>query len=207
MIFPIDNAAVGAFTEEFRESVPAILAALDAAAAAPADRRAAREAHRLIHALKGAASMVGLAALGYLLHAAEELIDRSISEAAPLSGDVLDQLRGSTVQFAGYMDAALAGRPVEPLALDLLRQLGHDHGAEATAELRALIEIEAREIAVPPPVTTAAPLDQLETPAIMLPPPPVAAAGVAPPLAAPAPLEAEPAVEIGSTAEIDPELA
>jgi len=61
----LDATAIAAFDEEFRASVPVISSALDAVDADPTDRAAAQEAYRLIHALKGAAAMVGLAEFGH----------------------------------------------------------------------------------------------------------------------------------------------
>lgn len=145
----LDASAVAAFTEEFRQNLPAILTALDTADADRFDRAATREAHRLIHALKGAAAMVGLAAFGYLLNEAEELLDRAIATPGPLADDVLAVLRESIPHFHGYMEAALSGQPVEPVAMSLLRSLRQDDGPDAAAALRALLEIETREIALP----------------------------------------------------------
>jgi chemosensory pili system protein ChpA (sensor histidine kinase/response regulator) len=153
----IQATAVAAFTDEFRQSLPAILAALDAVDQNRSDRAAAKEAHRLIHALKGGAAMVGLAAFGYLLNVAEELIEESTVGQAVMSNEVVEGLRACMPRFASYMDAALAGQPVEPIAVGLARTL---RVAGATADvdaLRSLIEMEAREVAQ-------LPSDQVETP-------------------------------------------
>ncbi len=119
----IQATAVAAFTDEFRQSLPTILAALDAVDRDRSDRAAVKEAHRLIHALKGGASMVGLAAFGYLLNVAEELIETSATRSAPVTEEVVEGLRASMPRFASYMDAALAGQPVEPIAVGLARTL------------------------------------------------------------------------------------
>src|SRR5262245_13589020 len=108
----IQATAVAAFTDEFRQSLPAILNALDSVDRDRTNRSAAREAHRLIHALKGGASMVGLAAFGYLLNVAEELIEGSGTGSAPVTDEVVEGLRASMPRFAAYMDAALAGQTV-----------------------------------------------------------------------------------------------
>ena len=141
-----ETTAVGAFTEEFQESLPAILSSL-AAAEEHTDAAAAREAHRLIHALKGAASMVGLAALGHLLHLAEERLEPSASGREPLRPDTCAAVRDSIPLFAAYVDAALAHRATAPLAIGLARTMGSDDGPAAVAALEGLIEIERREIA------------------------------------------------------------
>ncbi len=101
--------------------------------------------------LKGGASMVGLAAFGYLLNVAEELIEgSSVGGPTVLADDAVEVLRTSMPRFALYMDAARTGRPVEPVALDLARVLRLSGGAADTAALRELIEIETREVALLP---------------------------------------------------------
>ena len=145
----LETTAVTAFTDELRQSLPEILTALDAAERDPSDSPSVHEAYRLVHALKGAASMVGLAALGYLLNQAEELLENAASGLAPLSDDVLDLLRASIPRFAEYTEAALAGRPIEPIAMSLARSLRHGgaDGALDDAALRQLLDIDARELA------------------------------------------------------------
>jgi chemosensory pili system protein ChpA (sensor histidine kinase/response regulator) len=153
----IQATAVAAFTDEFRQSLPTILTALDAVGQNRSDRAAAKEAHRLIHALKGGAAMVGLAAFGYLLNVTEELIEESTVGQAVMSEEVIEGLRACMPRFASYMDAALAGQPIEPIALGLARTL-RIAGATADVDtLRSLIELEALEVAQLTPA-------QVETP-------------------------------------------
>src|SRR5580765_8820907 len=98
----IQATAVAAFTEEFRQSLPTILAALDSVDQDRSNRAAAKEAHRLIHALKGGASMVGLAAFGYLLNVAEEMIEESTVGSKSLTDEAVDTLHSSMPRFAAY---------------------------------------------------------------------------------------------------------
>src|SRR5215472_19054291 len=95
--------ALALFTEEFGESLPVILRALDDVNRDRSNRAAAREAHRLIHALKGGASMVGLAAFGYLLNVAEELIENANGATAAIDDEAIAVLRASMPRFAQYM--------------------------------------------------------------------------------------------------------
>jgi chemotaxis protein histidine kinase CheA len=139
---------VAAFSDEFRRHRPRILNALDAARRNRRDRAPLLEAHRLMHALKGAASMVGFAALGYLLNVAEELLDRASRSTPPPADDRLTEVRDSLPLFECYVDTALNGRPVDGIAIDLLRALRQDDGPDAAADLRELIDIERREIAM-----------------------------------------------------------
>ena len=148
---PLDPATAAAFTDEFRSSLPVIVAALDAAARDRHDRSGAREAHRLIHALKGAASMMGLAAFGYLLNAVEERLDRAIAASGPLSDDTLNSAHEALPLMQAYMDAVLSGESVDAIAMALLHVVRPEDEPAAIAVLRGLIEIETREIAVAPP--------------------------------------------------------
>ncbi|MBY0495178.1 MAG: chemotaxis protein CheW [Cyanobacteria bacterium] len=147
----IDAAAVAAFTEEFRQSLPAIQIAIETAGRDRLDRAAAREAHRLIHALKGAASMVGLAAFGFLLNELEEIVEKGIAGRGPVTDDVLDTVRESMPHFQSYIDALLSGQTVEPYARALLTRLHPGESAADTDSMRQLIEIESREVAFESP--------------------------------------------------------
>jgi chemosensory pili system protein ChpA (sensor histidine kinase/response regulator) len=147
----LDIAAVTAFSEEVRASVSAILAALEALERDASDAAAAQEAFRLFHALKGAASMVGLCALGHLLNHAEELVEGAMTADRPFPLHLASALRETTPQFAEYLDAALNGRPFDGLAHDLLRTFCLlANRAEDEATLGELLEIEQTELALRP---------------------------------------------------------
>ena len=83
--------------------------------------------------------MVGLAAFGYLLNVAEERArarDRRAGRARRPT--TLAVVRAAMPCFAGYMDAVLAGEPVEPIAPRVCCALRQDDGADAMAALREL---------------------------------------------------------------------
>ncbi len=143
----IQATALTLFTEEFQQNLPQILTALEIVERERSNRAAAREAHRLIHALKGGASMVGLAAFGYLLNVAEELIEEGTAGSKTLTDEAIEMLRSSLPRFAAYMEAALAGQPVEQIANGLARSLRLGGGSADVEELKGLMELEAREVA------------------------------------------------------------
>jgi len=207
-------AAVAAFTEEFRTSLPAIQSSIDAARADRLDRAAAREAHRLIHALKGAASMVGLAAFGFLLNELEEVAEKGIAERGPLTDAVLDAVRDALPLLQSYIDALLNGQSVETVACALLARLRPNEATADIESLRALIEIETREVAFESPeIATAAadipvepdPINALANLPLSMPsrPRPVTVETPAP---APPPA-ADTAFEIVPSTPVPPELA
>ena len=187
--------ALALFTEEFAESLPAILTALETLSRERTDRQAAREAYRLIHALKGGASMVGLAAFGYLLNVAEELLEAANQASATIDDETMAALGSSLPRFAQYMESLLAGRPVEATALDLARAFRLAGGDADAAVVSELLAIESSEIAL--------------LPADAAPAPPVAdgpAAGEPAPAAAAAP-EVVLDFDVVMTDEVAPELA
>jgi chemosensory pili system protein ChpA (sensor histidine kinase/response regulator) len=158
----LDAATAAAFTDEFRQCLPQIDRAIDAATADRLDRVALREAHRLVHALKGAASMVGLAAFGYLLNIAEDVLECELIGREPISDDTLFSIREAMPRLNVYLQAALAGEPVEGIAAEVLVTLQLEQASEAMTPLQALIEIETREIASPKeePETPAPPIGE-----------------------------------------------
>jgi chemosensory pili system protein ChpA (sensor histidine kinase/response regulator) len=210
---PLDAATAAAFTDEFRQSLPAIDRALDRAEQNRLDRADVREAHRLIHALKGAASMVGLAALGYLLNVAEELLEVAIISRGPIGDDTLAAIRDAMPRLHAYMNSMLAGEPVEADALEVLRVLRHDDSTDAVAALRELIEIETREIVSPAPKEEAESAPEEPSPlATLLTLPPAAVPVSAPPQPEPPPAPAAPPAAAADFAvmpstPMDPELA
>jgi chemosensory pili system protein ChpA (sensor histidine kinase/response regulator) len=233
MIRNTEERPIGAFAAEFAATLPGIDAALDALERTPAELAPAREAYRLCHAIKGAASMVGLAALGYSLNQAEELLD---PETAILTLDVVRALRGTVPLFSAYMEAGLAGEPVAPAAMNLAAALRRCGAAADDLVLVELVEADAREFAAwrsdPAPATpSGAPalealldlstfsdgLFDLVKPAPPAPPPappsgtvpvvappPMVVALASPPAPAPA---AAPAEVLEDADTIDPELA
>jgi chemosensory pili system protein ChpA (sensor histidine kinase/response regulator) len=145
----LDIGAVTAFSEEVRASVPAILTALETLERDASDAAAAQEAFRLFHALKGAASMVGLCALGHLLNHAEELVEGAMTAERPFPRDLVAALRETTPHFAEYLDAALNGRPFDGLARNLLRAFCLlANRTEDDSTLGELLEIEQTELAL-----------------------------------------------------------
>jgi chemosensory pili system protein ChpA (sensor histidine kinase/response regulator) len=179
MMRDLETSAVNAFAGELATSLPEIRASLEAAERDPRDLYPVREAHRLFHALKGAASMVGLAALGYLLNQAEDLLDPIVDGESPVETELLVSLRSSIPKIAEYMDAGLAGTSCLSIARDLSRIFRRAAGDAALADdtvLTGLLEVDARELALskaaaaPPAEVVPAPPDALPFP-IMRPQP------------------------------------
>jgi chemosensory pili system protein ChpA (sensor histidine kinase/response regulator) len=196
MIPSLDAAAIAAFTDEFRASLPAVRAAMEHARHDRLNRTSVREAHRLIHALKGAASMVGLAAFGYLLNELEGRLEHAAAEKGALSDEPVVLVHDAAPLLQAYMDALMARQPVESIGGALLGTFGKSADDDLQA-LRELIEIEAREIALPPSEDSPAAF-ALQTDAVA----PDALADL-PLMSAPA---AEPDFEVVPSTPVPPEL-
>jgi two-component system chemotaxis sensor kinase CheA len=144
-----EDSAVAMFSGELTTTLPEIEAALDALDMDPRDAYPAREAYRLFHALKGAAAMVGLAAFGYLLNQAEELLDPETS-GGKITPELVEGLRTSIPSFAAYMQAGLGGRSFASHARTLsetLRRCGGTFSGGEDPALAELVDIDARELA------------------------------------------------------------
>jgi chemosensory pili system protein ChpA (sensor histidine kinase/response regulator) len=181
---PLDVAAVAAFSEEVRASIPRILAALGEARKGAAGAEAAREAFRLIHALKGAASMVGLAALSHVLNLAEQAIDAPATEGSPVDHGILDLLQATMPKVAAYVEGASRGT----CDAGLVRELSHIYRGYNGCpdplndpELAELLAFERRAFENQPgvPVVDAAPASG-PSPASEPPPAPEPSAGPEP---------------------------
>ncbi|HSL20997.1 MAG TPA: response regulator [Vicinamibacterales bacterium] len=225
---PLDVSALAAFSDEVRASAPKILAALDEARHTDASPDAAREAFRLIHALKGAASMVGLAALSHILNLAEELLDAPVADGTPVDPEVLDLLRSTMPKFATYVETARRGECDATLALELSQTYRAYKACEDPLndpELMELLEIErsgferhARAVAegagtavppAPPAVDDVPPALPAVDEAPFAPPPvdDVPLAPTAVDLASPAPQPVDEDLDFGPSEPVPQELA
>ena len=153
-----DDGAIGAFVSELRDTIPQIAESLDAAhdGLNPA---ALREAHRLLHCLKGAAAMVGLPAFAYLINLAEDRLDASLTSAAGAADDLLPTLRGCLPQIAEYVTVAASARTtatIAPFVSALVERLSGDPTAVDAGALEKLLDIDLRELAAAAPVPTQA---------------------------------------------------
>jgi chemosensory pili system protein ChpA (sensor histidine kinase/response regulator) len=159
-----ETSAIGAFATELHDTLPLIAEALETAQQG-SDDGPLREAHRLLHSLKGAAGMVGLPAFGYLLDLAEDLVERSLSAPASVRHQQLTTLRACLSQLAAYMAAAMADgtvAAVAPLAFALIEQLRGGADAIDRGTFEKLLDIDVRELVgqrAPASASTAAPLD------------------------------------------------
>src|SRR5262249_11467917 len=102
----VDREVILGFVAEARDYLPLILQGIESySPALPAERL--EEAHRLVHTIKGSASMVGLSSLSHVafkLEAALEELASVALTAAHNAGSILRQLLGLVEAFVDAID-------------------------------------------------------------------------------------------------------
>ena len=158
-----DNGAIRAFVSELQETLPQVAAALDDAAQRH-DRAPLAEAHRLLHCLKGAAGMVGLPALAYLINLGEDVVERGLAPDADPASERIQTTRACLPRFEEYLTAAAAGGTISDLAWFASILVDELHpGADDidNGTLEKLLDIDRRELAAGAPPTAPSSPDTL----------------------------------------------
>lgn len=123
----LDRNLVASFTEEVREYLPAIRAALERMQNEFLHPEAMEEAHRLVHSIKGAAAMAGLPALSHIAYFFEEAIEELASGSLSWTLHTATVLRRTVDLMETYLNET---------------EMGHLHEkpflSEATASFRRL---------------------------------------------------------------------
>src|SRR6185295_5315354 len=122
MVENIEREILFGFVEEARGYLPRILAAVDALVVDPDATAPLEEAHRLMHSIKGASSMVGLAPLSHMAYYAEEALDQA-AIARPETMEGLAAVTRLAVERIGlYLDqVARDGVEAGALLADVVR--------------------------------------------------------------------------------------
>ena len=117
---PIFNEQVlDGFRAELSSYVPKLQAQLAKLVASPADMACAAESHRLLHSIRGACNMIGLADLSELAQGGEELLDRVLEGGEPVDEECATML----VEVAGMIRENLAAASsAEPAQASAQRQ-------------------------------------------------------------------------------------
>lgn len=105
----VSREVLQGFIEEAESYLPTILKLVDVLQATPNHSEALEEAHRLVHTIKGAASMVGLAGLSHIAFNVEQALDEIAAGQLPMDDQAAALIRETVVQFKKYLDAVWAG--------------------------------------------------------------------------------------------------
>jgi chemosensory pili system protein ChpA (sensor histidine kinase/response regulator) len=155
MATPIDREVLAGFIDEARSYLPTILGGIEAFHREPGNPATLADAHRLAHSIKGAASMVGLAALSHIAHFAEEVLEEVAEGETQLDRMAVDTLTQAVAQIESYLDGLAEGhleeRPLLAKAVGLFRRLRGlpTEGDEAEVD-RLLAGAQPPPLAPPP---------------------------------------------------------
>ena len=136
----VDNEILQGFYQEARGYIPDIRSGMKALKSAPRDREAAAEVHRLVHSIKGAASMVGLSTLSHIAYLAEEAIEEATEGKLPTTPQTWAAIERAIESIGAFVESAASGklreRPVvEDVVVRLRRLRGlPEEGNEAAIE-------------------------------------------------------------------------
>jgi chemosensory pili system protein ChpA (sensor histidine kinase/response regulator) len=150
----INRELLAGFTEEVRSYVPRIRKSFAALVADPARTDVLEEAHRLLHSIKGAASMLGLSALSHMVYLAEEATEEVASgqlEWSPGVAEVLEHVFSRVEYYLDTLNAGtLRGRPILAEVVTALRRLRSQPESGDQAEIDLLFGSDGDPVVAAP---------------------------------------------------------
>ncbi len=164
----IDRDVLIGFVEEVQGNLPLAVDAIERFKANSSDVEGLRDAHRVFHSTKGAASMVGLAALSHISYFAEEVVEEIMDGTLAPTPDAVGALVHTIVQIESYLEALLSGslreRPLVESVVARFRRLrdlpesGDDSAIREVLTASADLSLLTVQVANVPPMPPPAPM-------------------------------------------------
>jgi chemosensory pili system protein ChpA (sensor histidine kinase/response regulator) len=146
----VDKEVLVGFIEEGKGYLPVIRQRIKTFQTDPERLDAMEEAHRHVHTIKGASSMVGLAGLSHMAYYVEETLEEIAAGQLDMSPDAVAFLRKVVDQIEGYLDGVLGGTLRErPIVEDVTRAYRRLHGLPVEEDDAALQEVFAEMESAP----------------------------------------------------------
>ncbi len=105
----VDKDILIGFIDEIKTYLPVITAGIEAIAADPARLDGLQEAHRHIHTIKGAASMIGFGGLSEIASCVQETFEDLVAGILPVSSAVTDFLLETVGRIELFLDNVFIG--------------------------------------------------------------------------------------------------
>ena len=105
----LDRDVILAYVNEAKGYLPAIRANLEQYSHIPEDTSLLEEAHRHVHTIKGASSMVGFAFLSHMAYLVEDTLEEIAAGQMALMDDVNHALFFTLEQIEAYLDGIVSG--------------------------------------------------------------------------------------------------
>jgi len=168
------------FMEEVVSYIPSLIQGMETLEKKPDQREVLEEMHRLVHTIKGAASMVGVVGLSHIAFQMEEAVEDIMSGKLTLTGEGFRAMSGAIEQFQeycrGFLEEGVEARAMlkeTALAFRRLRKLPRDKDEEALGPILESVPereggtAQAEEAIEPPaplePKTTGPSPEMMET--------------------------------------------
>ncbi len=158
MMRTVNREVLQGFIEEAESYLPTILKFVDVLCANPNQPKVLAETHRLVHTIKGAAAMVGLAGLSHIAFDFEEALEEIAAGQLPMSAQAAALMRETVAHIKNYLDSTWAGTLDEKalltqVTLGFRRLRGLPEVDDAATVQQVLVQV-AKETA---PIPTAEP--------------------------------------------------
>jgi chemosensory pili system protein ChpA (sensor histidine kinase/response regulator) len=174
----VDKDILIGFIDEVKSYLPLICQGINTIQADPAQIQygCLTDAHRYVHTIKGAASMIGFANLSHIANCLEDTIEEITDGSLPVTDSVLHFLNNTVAQIEVYLDQIFIGGSDEHILLEQvnkeMRSLHNPSGAPlkevetvAPAPQRSAGRAEGRPQA-PAAETAAEPAEKSKTDAV-----------------------------------------
>jgi chemosensory pili system protein ChpA (sensor histidine kinase/response regulator) len=139
----IDKDTLACFTGEMTGYIARIRKNFEALRNNPAQMDSLEEAHRLVHSIKGAASMVGLTSLGHIAYFAEEALEETASGNLEWNAATVSAMGRTLGQIELYLEQVSAGtlreRPILSEVIKTFRRLRGQPEEGDEAEIQSFL--------------------------------------------------------------------
>jgi chemosensory pili system protein ChpA (sensor histidine kinase/response regulator) len=139
----IDKETLAGLIEEVRGYIPKIRRNFEILRNTPDHADAMEEAHRLVHSIKGAASMAGLSSLGHIAYFAEEAIEETASGQLEWNAQTTAVLSRTLALIELYMEQVATGslrdRPILSEVITNFRRLRGQPESGDAAEINSFL--------------------------------------------------------------------
>ena len=144
MATQVDKDILDGFYQEAQSYLPTIRSNLEKLAKDPGQSSVMQEAHRLVHSIKGAASMVGLSPLSHLAYYVEETLEEITAGKRTLDRKIRSVLDKAIDHIETYLESAMAGtlreKPIVSAVVKSFRRLRDQPKEGDAAEIESLLE-------------------------------------------------------------------
>jgi chemosensory pili system protein ChpA (sensor histidine kinase/response regulator) len=139
----IDKETLAGFIDEVTGYIAKIRKNLESLRSNPGHMDALEETHRLVHSIKGAASMVGLSSLGHIAYFAEEAVEDTASGKLEWNAPAFSAMSRTLGQMELYLEQVVAGtlreRPILSEVIKTFRRLRAQPEEGDEAEIQSFL--------------------------------------------------------------------